>query len=168
MTRRLSISLSLVLLSACSPLRAANKPHAKRASEANVIWTNDDLERLRDKGLISIVGQIEEEATEAATAPTPYMRTKDPEWYAAQADSVRAELESTQAELQDYIQAIEDARSLKTMTGGINLDQGDIGITLEAGIEILQRRVREAQSELDALEDLARHNGIPPGTLRGD
>jgi hypothetical protein len=54
------------------------------------------------------------------------------------------------------------------MTGGINLDQGDIGITLEAGIEILQRRVREAQSELDALEDLARHNGIPPGTLRGD
>ena len=168
MTRRLSISLSLVLLSACSPLRAANKPHAMGASGANVIWTNDDLERLRDQGLISVVGQIAEEATEAAAAPTPYIRTKDPQWYAAQAASVRAELESTQAELQDYIQAIQDARDLKTMTGGINLDQGDIGITLEAGIEILQRRVREAQSDLDALEDLARHNGIPPGTLRGD
>jgi phage host-nuclease inhibitor protein Gam len=125
------------------------------------------LERLRDQGLISVVGQIAEEATEAAAVPTPYVRTKDPQWYAAQAASVRAELESMQAELQDYIQAIEDARELMTMTGGMNLDQGDIGITLEAGIEILQRRVREIQSELDALEDLARHNGIPPGTLRG-
>ncbi len=53
------------------------------------------------------------------------------------------------------------------MTGGINLDGGDTGITPDASIEILQRRVDEIQSELDALEDLARHNGIPPGTLRG-
>lgn len=37
----------------------------------------------------------------------------------------------------------------------------------DAGIEILQRRVHETQNELDALEDLVRHNGIPPGTLRG-
>jgi hypothetical protein len=27
--------------------------------------------------------------------------------------------------------------------------------------------VHEIQGELDELEDLARHNGIPPGTLRG-
>jgi ABC-type Zn uptake system ZnuABC Zn-binding protein ZnuA len=120
----------------------------------------------RTPGLISVVGQIAEETTEAAAAPTPYIRTKDPEWYAAQAAAARAELESTQAELQRYVQAIEDARDLKTMTGGINLDDGDVGITPEAGIEILQRRVRKTQAELDALEDLARHNGIPPGILR--
>jgi hypothetical protein len=54
------------------------------------------------------------------------------------------------------------------MTDGINFDQGDIGITPDAGVEILQRRVQETQSEIDALEDLARHNGIPPGTLRGE
>ncbi len=53
------------------------------------------------------------------------------------------------------------------MTGGINLDDGDIGITPEAGIEILGRRVSEAHTELDALEDMARRNDIPPGTLRG-
>ncbi len=51
------------------------------------------------------------------------------------------------------------------MTGGINLDDGDIGITPEAGIEILGQRVSEAQTELDALEDMARRNDIPPGTL---
>ena len=53
------------------------------------------------------------------------------------------------------------------MTGGINLDGGDIGITPDAGIEILQQRVQDAESDLDALEDLARRNAIPPGTLRG-
>ena len=53
------------------------------------------------------------------------------------------------------------------MTGGINLNDGDIGITPEAGIEILQQRVSETQAELDELEDLARRNDMPPGTLRG-
>jgi hypothetical protein len=39
-------------------------------------------------------------------------------------------------------------------------------VTPEAGVEILQQRVSETQLELDALEDLARRNDIPPGTLR--
>jgi hypothetical protein len=53
------------------------------------------------------------------------------------------------------------------MTGGMNRDDGDIATAPEAGIEILQRRVIETQSELDALEDLARRNFVPPDTLRG-
>ncbi len=53
------------------------------------------------------------------------------------------------------------------MTGGINLDGGDIGITPEAGIEILEQRVMEEQARLDDLEELARRNDIEPGTLRG-
>jgi hypothetical protein len=59
------------------------------------------------------------------------------------------------------------AKSLKTTTGGINRDEGNIGITPKAGIEILQQRVSETPSELDALEDLARRNDIPQGSLRG-
>jgi len=88
------------------------------------------------------------------------VNTQDHEWYAEQAAKLRAQLESNEAELQHYRQAIEDARSLKAMTGGINLDEGDMGITPEAGIEILQQRVGETQSDLDALEDLARRNNI--------
>ena len=53
------------------------------------------------------------------------------------------------------------------MTGGLNLNDGDIGITPEAGIEILKQFVSETQTDLDALEDLARRNDITPGTLRG-
>jgi len=53
------------------------------------------------------------------------------------------------------------------MTGGTNLGGGDVGITREAGIEILEQRVLQQQARVDDLEDLARRNEIEPGTLRG-
>jgi len=167
MIRHLCISVCLALVSAAIPLRAANRPHAGTDSENTLVWTNDDLERLSDLGLICIVGRIDEERPKSAPLPQPYVKTQDPEWYAGQAARLRDELERRKAQLGRYRQAIEDARNLKTMTGGINLEEGDIGITPGAGIEILQRRVKEAQAELAALEDLARRNGIPPGTLCG-
>ncbi|HXN93715.1 MAG TPA: hypothetical protein VN879_04390 [Candidatus Acidoferrales bacterium] len=162
-----SLAISMTLSTLAIPLRAANKPRAGKTERATVLWTNEDLEKLSGPGLISVVGQAPEEATAAAAAPSPHLETQDPEWYAEQASKLRAELQRREARLQEYRQALDDARSLKTMTGGINLDGGDIGITPEAGTEILQRRVSEIQSELDDLEDLARHNDIPPGTLRG-
>ncbi len=73
MTRHFSTSLSLVLFSAGSHLRAANKPHANGALEGKGIWTNDDSERLSDHRPVSIVGQITEEVTDAAAAPTPHI-----------------------------------------------------------------------------------------------
>ena len=103
----------------------------------------------------------------SASMPGPYVKTEDSEWYAAQAAKLRDELEGRRAQLREYRLALDDARSLRKTTGGIDLDEGDAGITPEAGIEILQQRVNEAQTELDALEDLARRNGVPPGTLRG-
>jgi len=167
MIRHLCISVCLALVSAAIPLRAANRPHAGTDSENTLVWTNDDLERLSDLGLICIVGRIDEERPKSAPLPQAYVKTQDPEWYAGQAARLRDELERRKAQRGRYRQAIEDARNLKTMTGGINLEEGDIGITPGAGIEILQRRVNEAQAELAALEDLARRNDIPPGTLRG-
>jgi len=170
MNRQLTFSLaiSMTLSALAIPLRAANKPRAGKTEKTTVLWTNESLEKLRPRGVISIVGQPNTpEDLSAAVLPPLYVKTQDPEWYAEQAARLRDELELRKAQLDGYRQAIEDARSLKTTTGGINLDDGDIGITPEAGIEILQQRVSEAQSELDTLEDLARHNEIPPGVLRG-
>ena len=93
--------------------------------------------------------------------------THDRQWYAEQSAKLHAELQRRETQLRQYRQALEDARSLRTTTGGINLNEGDIAITPEAGIEILQRRVREEQAELGALEDLARRHDVPPGALRG-
>ena len=167
MIRHFCICFCLALVLAAIPLRAANRPHAGTDSQTVKVWTNDDLERLHDLGLICIVGQINEETPKPASLPQPYMKTRDPEWYAEQAARLRDELERRKAQLDGYRQAIENARSLKTMTGGINLDGGDMGITPEAGIEILKQRVMEEQAGLDDLEDLARRNDIEPGALRG-
>ena len=163
-----SLAISITLSALAIPLRAANKPRAGKTEKTTVLWTNEDLERLRPLGVISIVGQPNtQEGSAAAALPPLYVQTQDPEWYAEQAARLRGELERRKAQLGWYRQAIEDARNLKTMPGGKNLDDGNIGITPEAGIEILQQRVSETQSELDVLEDLARHNDIPPGVLRG-
>jgi predicted RNase H-like nuclease (RuvC/YqgF family) len=95
------------------------------------------------------------------------VKARDPEWYAEQAARLRDELERRRAELHEFQQALDDARSLKETSGGIDLGGEDFATTREAGIEILQQRVMEDQARLDDLEDLARRNDIEPGALRG-
>ncbi len=167
MTHHAYAAVTLALISVAIPLRAANRPHAGTDSPDKMVWTNDDLEKLHRLGLISIVGRIDEERPTPASAPGPYVKTQDPEWYAEQAAKLRDELEYRQAQLREYRQALDDARSLRESTGGINLVGEDFAITPEAGIEILQQRVMEERARLDDLEDLARRNDIEPGTLRG-
>jgi hypothetical protein len=167
MTRYLYYAVSLGLVAAAMPLRAADRPHAGTGSQNRMGWTNDEPQNLHSLGLISIVGRIEEERPTPAPPPGPYLGTQVPEWYAAQAAELRDALERRQTQLQEYRQPIDDVRSLRKTTGGINLDDGVIAITPEVAIEILERQVNEVQTEIDALEDLAHRHDIPPGTLRG-
>ena len=167
MTRYLHAAVSLGLFSIAITSCAAGRQRSESDTQHAVVWTNDELQKLHDLGLISIVGAMSEEMPESASLRQPYVKTDDPGWYAAEAAKLRDQLEHRQAELRGYQQALEDAESLRNTTGGINLDEGDIGITPEAGIEILRQRAKETQTELDALDDLARRNGIPPGALRG-
>ena len=162
-----SLAISVTLSTLAIPSRAANRPHAGTDSQNTVVWTNDDLERLHVPGLICIVGRMNEETPKSASRPQPYVKTQDPEWYAEQAGKLRDQLERRQTQLDEYRHAIDDTRSLRETSGGINLVEGDVGITPQSGIEILRQRVNETQAELDALEDLARRNNIPPGTVRG-
>lgn len=170
MNRYLSFTLaiSVTLSTLAIPLRAATKPHADKALEAKRTWTNDGLRRLRRiPALISIVGQANHGDVQDVDVPASLETAEDPAWYAAQAESLKTRLEAEQTSLRNFTQALEDARELKSTSACISLSEDDIGITPEATIDILQKRMRETQSELDALEDLARHNGIEPGILRG-
>ena len=167
MMHLLRLGFCLALATVASPARAANRSHAGADRQSKMVWTNDDLDKLDDLGLISIVGRAGDEKPAQALAPVQYVNAQDPEWYAEQAAKLRDELEYRQAQLRNYQQALDDARSLKESRGGIDLVGEDFAITPEAGIEVLQQRVNEAQTELGALEDLARRNDIEPGTLRG-
>jgi hypothetical protein len=167
MIRHFCICFCMGLVTTALPVRAAKGPYAGTGNQKIKVWTNDDLEKFHEVRLISFVGQVDEEMSIPQSAPRDYVRTQEPAWYAEQAARLRDELERRRAQLDGYRQAIEDALSLKTMSGGMNLDGGEIGITPEAGIEILEQRVMNEQARIADLEDLARRNDIEPGTLRG-
>ena len=167
-----SIAAISIVPAACAQNSAPTEVVASR------VWTNDDMDQLRERGLISTFspGPSAAAQTQAAQpaqpleaslpgAPRP-VRALDPGWYAEQAVRLQAELDSRRSTLQQYVLAIQQAKSGERMTSGLALGVDAIGITPEAGIDVLQTRVSEIENQLDDLADLARHNGIPPGALR--
>lgn len=148
------------------PLSATNRPHSGTDGHNTKVWTNDDLEGIRSLGQLSVVGPSNNEGSTQFLPHRAFTNIEDPEWYSAQAANLQAELDQRRAELQSYEQALEDARSLREMTGGINLEEDQVGLTPESAMQMLRERVNDTQMQLDALQDLARRNGIAPGTLR--
>jgi hypothetical protein len=169
------LAAALAIFLACTT-HAAEKPRPAQTNQnqPKKVWTNEDMDQLRARGLISIVGQ--EVSTEPKPAPAAeeaqpqfpvyQSRLDDPEWYAEQAAQLQAELDQRTADLQQQLDAIAAAKDRIT-TPGISLDKQNAGVTLDAGTEILEQRVQETQSQLDDLSDLARQHDIEPGALRG-
>ena len=163
----------LALLIACSS-QAAEKPRPAQGNQnqPKKVWTNDDMEQLRARGLISIVGQeAAPQATQAPTAPAETTfpvyasRLDDPGWYADKAADLQVELDKREAALREQQTAIAQAADRIT-DPGLNLEQDNAGLTPASGLANLQAQVQEVQSQLDELSDLARQHDIPPGVLR--
>ena len=167
------LAAALALLIACSS-QAAEKPRPAQGNQnqPKKVWTNEDMDQLRARGLISIVGQeATEPATQApaapaeATSPVYASRLDDPTWYADQAADLQAELDRRQAALIQQQTAIAQAADRITQPG-LALDKDNAGVTPAAGIANLQAQVQEVQNLLDELSDIARQHDIPPGVLR--
>jgi hypothetical protein len=168
------LAAALALLIACSS-QAAEKPRPAQGNQnqPKKVWTNEDMDQLRARGLISIVGQEAAVATTqapAAPAETAFRafasRLDDPIWYAETAADLQAELDKRQADLLQQQAAIAQAADRITQPG-LALDKGSPGMTPAEGLANLQAQVQEVQSQLDELSDLARQHDIPPGILRG-
>jgi hypothetical protein len=152
------------------PSRAAEKPRPAQANQnqPRKIWTNDDLDQLHWRGLISIVGQEPNAVAAPSETPAPVYKSKleDPEWYARESADLQAELDKREAVLREQQSALANAASGITQPG-VSMDQPNAGVTPEAGLAILAAQVQEVQDQIGELSDLARQNNIPPGLLRG-
>lgn len=174
------LAAALVFSLACSSY-AAKKPRAPQSTQtkAKKVWTNTDMDDLRARGLISVVGPEVTEAAQPAAAPSAAAaapaapafpvyesRFDDPEWYAEQAANLQAELDQRLADLKQQEDAIALAKDRLTQPG-LALDRENAGITPGSGLAVLQARVQEIQDQLDQLSDLARQHFIDPGVLGG-
>src|ERR1700688_4675098 len=95
------LAAALALLIVCSS-QAAEKPRPAQSNQnqPKKVWTNDDMDQLRSRGLNSSVGQgATEPTTQAPTAPAEATfpvyasRLNNPTWYAARAADLQAELD---------------------------------------------------------------------------
>jgi hypothetical protein len=169
---RLALTLfAYLLLAALAGAGGTPKAKPDRPPQERKTWTNEEVEALRTKGLISLVGQepgapAAEEAPRAETAteraPRPE-RAKDPEWYAEQVAKLREDMAPIDAEIHRIRREL---ASRQTPEGGVNLNVENPGITPESSLWVLEGRKRELQVQFDALEDQARRNSIGPGALR--
>ncbi len=157
---------------AASPQAAPQQP--KPAPPAKKVWTNDDIDALREHGGsgVSVVGGSGP-AAGGATANTPGTRAnqspphlpkeKDPVWYKKQLAPLYAKRDA----LDTAIANAEAAVSGDTR-GSATVDMTNFGAaaTPQEQLKQLQDQQQQVQNLIDALEDMARHNGIEPGSLR--
>jgi hypothetical protein len=168
------IAAVFVLLAACTT-PAAEKPRPKQGEQTQTkkVWTNEDLDQLRARGLISIVGQdlaVTPTATPAEQPAEPVFpvyesRLDDPDWYAQKAADLQAQLDLRVLALQQEQQALAAAKDRVTQPG-VAMNQPSVGVTPDGALDQFQAQVQEIQSQLDELSDLARQHNIEPGVLR--
>ncbi len=143
-----------------------------RPTIAKKVWTSEDVEALRAKGLISLIGQPPAAETPSGDLPgapmavayTPHpVRAQDPKWYSEQLADFRTALETSDAEIRLVRREVANARYWEA---GINLAMENTGITPDSGLEILDGRNHLVLARIDALGEQARRNHIPPAALR--
>jgi hypothetical protein len=153
----------------------ANSHIARTDSNTQKVWSNDDIQFLRENAPISLFNPASTQEPASSATPNqaapvrrsyvndPYVKEQDPDWYAGEISDRREELDSVDTQLQQI------ANRVKTGEGfsdAFPLYKSSPGILLSGTIQVLQEADRELRSEIDDLQDLARYNGLPPGVTR--
>jgi len=99
----------------------------------------------------------------AFSQETHYSRFKDAKWYARQIQTLQDEIAKIDADLKTLL---ESRKSGKGATDAVALDQEPEGVSPEGQIYVLRKRRIELLGQIDALEEQARRNAIPPGDIR--
>jgi hypothetical protein len=135
--------------------QAAPLANAKPAK----VWTNDEIDTLRDNHGVSVVGNLAPRKVSATSKP--YSREKDPAWYRKQLTPLRADIDKLDAQiarLQAFLSGenVSDAPTMHRRLVPTPQDQ----------LKQLEAKRQADGAKMDDLLDRARHNAIEPGSLR--
>lgn len=158
---------------AASPQAAPQQP--KPAPPAKKVWTNDDVDALREHGGtgVSVVGGAAPAADGApangANTPgtranqPPLPKEKDPAWYKKQLAPLYAKRDALDTEIANAEAAVSgDTRGSAT----VDITASGAAATPQDQLKQLRDQQQQVENLIDALEDMARHNGLEPGSLR--
>ena len=125
------------------------------------VWTNDDVGGLRDGPAISTF--TEPKAVPAKISAKPASKGRDAKWYQTQITKLQAlipPLDSQIAQLQAAIEGTPTGNAKEsTRPYGVKQDQWP------AELHRLQKKHADIEAHISAIEDEARHNGVPPNAL---
>ncbi len=158
--------LSLVVCGILTAAVSAQQSPQPKPKKEKKVWTNDNLDSVRDSSTISVVGQTsstQDKAQRANGKPEPQTYEKDPRWYRAQLGPLRAQFDSLDKEIRHTKEFLAGGH---TGEGNLKFNQFSVPMNPQDQIKQLEKRKADVQTKIDALEDRARRNGIPPGDLR--
>lgn len=140
------------------PTPTAPKP--ANQSPPQKVWTNEDVQNLRDHSEISTIGKAQPADTNAAEKPNRNATRQTVDRYREQISKLRAKLPP----LDDSIQQLQAALSGKTVDSvrqyyGVRPDDW------RDQLARLQKQRDDIQAKITALEDEARHTGVPAKDL---
>jgi hypothetical protein len=160
--------------SAVNPADSAGKKEAPapqpRQDQSKKVYTNDDFGWFHPSTSSAVTSQpsqpgsnTSETSSISSSAQTGQLDAEqDPQWYAKQVASLDNELATVQSR-EDALKQFRD-----TSTGlatGLVLNAPTEGITTDNLISQLESRRQQIEQQLDDLADLARVNGLPPGSV---
>jgi hypothetical protein len=138
-------------------------PQAQAAPIANAkqakVWTNDEIDTLRSKQGVSVVGNRTPQKVSATSKL--YSREKDPAWYRSQMAPLRAEIDK----LDPQIAKLRAFLSGQNLSDPATMHEHLVPSPKDQLSQMEIKRQRD-EAKMEDLLDRARHNGIEPGALR--
>lgn len=141
------------------PSQAASTASAQPASKK--VWTNDDVSGLREDSTVSTLTQPNAKPAKTGAKPAP--KGRDAKWYQNQISRLQAQIPPLDTQIAELQAAIEGKP-----TGNSKESTRPLGVKADpwpVELDQLQKKRDGIQAQISALEDQARHDGVPPGAL---
>jgi hypothetical protein len=145
---------------------SAPLPRAQAApianSKSDKVWTNDEVDTLRNNQGVSVVGNRTPQNARAKS--NMYSMEKDPAWYRRQLAPLRAEIEKLDGQI-EQTKAFLSGEKVNDQPASYHAYYSVPG-NPQNQLKQMEAKRQADQSKIDDLLDRARHNGIEPGALR--